>query len=496
MSYSLFGRINIRSKEAVFSLEFLLTDLRDVHNLAGMRPYPRPFSTPTGSGTFGPPTGVRLGLIAGIFIACTLAARGQDPQDPIQVEPLSSSTDYTVAETNAAPPPPSLPYPVSVYDSSKGGENVPSGEPRRFHYTLGLTVRGVYDDNIFISHTDRVSDYYFAIEPHIGLGFGDMEGRGTNYIRLDYIPSIILYVDHSNEDDVDHIIHLEGRHEFSKLTLFFSQDVDILRNANLNSLIDTTGQFANIDVGGRTELNLYVSRVRAYYDLTEKLFLSGEFDASIWDYGNDFINSEIFSGGLYINYKWTPKVVVGIGGTGGVMEVEDGNPDQPFAQVNVRLSYEATGKLNFYASVGVEFREFDSDRSERTTPVFEVGAIYHPFDGTTITLAADRTMLASGFSPDQDFAATDVVLRIQQRLLRRFYLGFSAGYENADYFATVNGVHTSRDDNYYFVEPSVDVLINRFFSVGAYYLHREDSSSEDFHSFYDNQVGVRATVRF
>jgi hypothetical protein len=105
-------------------------------------------------------------------------------------------------------------------------------------------------------------------------------------------------------------------------------------------------------------------------------------------------------------------------------------------------------------------------------------------------------MFASGFSPDQDFAATDVVLRIQQRLLRRLYLGLSAGYENADYFATVNGVHTSRDDNYYFVEPSVDVLINRFFSVGAYYLHREDSSSEDLHSFYDNQVGVRATVRF
>ena len=492
MSYNLFGRINIRSKEAVFKPEFLLTDFCEGPSLAAMRSHPRPFSTPTGSGTFGPPTGVRLGVITGIFIACTFAARGQDP---IQVEPLSSSTDYTVAETNAAPPPPSLPYPVSVSDS-KGGENVPSGEPRRFHYTLGLTVRGVYDDNIFISHTDRVSDYYFAIEPHIALGFGDMEGRGTNYIRLDYMPSIILFVDHSNEDDVDHLVHLEGRHQFSRLTLFFSQDVDILRNANLNSLIDTTGQFANIDVSARTELNLYVTRVRAYYDLTEKLFLSGEFDASIYDYRNDFINSEIFSGGLYINYKWTPKVVVGIGGTGGVMEVEDGNPDQPFAQVNVRLSYEATGKLNFYASAGVEFREFDSNRSERTTPVFEIGAIYRPFDGTTITLAATRTMLASGFSPDQDFAATDVVLRIQQRLLRRLHLGLSAGYENADYFATVNGVDASRDDNYYFVEPSVDVLINRFFNVGVYYLHRQDSSSEDLHSFYDNQVGVRATVRF
>ncbi len=178
-----------------------------------MRPHPWPFSAPTGNGKFPSQTGVRLALITGIFIACTLAARGQDP---VQEEPLQpSSTDYTVAETNAAPPPPSLPYPVSVSDSkggALGGGNVPSGEPRRFHYELGLTVRGVYDDNIFISHTDRVSDYYFAIEPRLTLGFGDLEGRGTNYIRLDYMPSILLIVDHSNQDDVDHLIHLEARH--------------------------------------------------------------------------------------------------------------------------------------------------------------------------------------------------------------------------------------------------------------------------------------------
>jgi hypothetical protein len=458
-----------------------------------MRLYPRPFSTPTGSGKFTPPTGVRLGLITGIFIACTLAARGQEVS--VQGEPLTSSTDYTVAETNAAPPPPSLPYPVSV-DSRGGALSVPSGEPRRFHFELGLTVRGVYDDNIFISHTDRVSDYYFAIEPHLALGFGDMEGRGTNYIRLDYLPSILLFVDHSNEDDVDHLIHLEGRHEFNRLTLFFSQDVDILKNANLNSLIDTTGQFANIDVAARTQLNLYVSRVRAYYDLTEKLFLSGEFDASIYDYRDDFINSEIYSGGLYINYKWTPKVVVGIGATGGFTVVGEGNPDQPFEQVNVRLSYEATGKLNFFASAGVEFRQFDSNRSEYTTPVLEIGANYRPFDGTTITLAANRGILPSGFFQNQDYAATNVVLRIQQRLLTRVYLGLSAGYENASYFGTVEGVDAPRNDDYYFVEPSADVLITRFFSVGAYYLHREDSSTLDFFSFYDNQVGVRATVRF
>ena len=457
-----------------------------------------PFSTPTFTGKCARPTGVRLALIAGIFIASTFAARGENP---VPEEPLPSSADYTSAQTDLVPPPPTPTNPFGTLDLKNltiGGENVSnvsSAEPRRFHYSLRLTVRGVYDDNIFITNTNRISDYYFAIEPMITVGFGDIEGRGGNYIRLDYLPSIILFVDHSNEDAISNLIHLEGRYQFSRLTLTLRQDVDILDGANLNSTLDTTGLLANVDVSTPTRLNLFVTRLRANYDLTGKVFLIGEFDASIYDYP-DFISSEIISGGLYINYNWTPKVTVGIGGTAGYDFVDNPNPDQTFEQVNVRLRYEATGKLNFYASAGVEFRQFDGNRSERTSPTLELGAIYRPFDGTTITLSAGTPILNSGFFPDQDFQATNVVLHIQQRLLQRIYLGLVAGYENSDYFATAAGVSAPREDNYYFVEPSVDVLITRFLSAGVYYLHRRDDSSIAFFSFYDNQVGVRATVRF
>jgi hypothetical protein len=71
-----------------------------------------------------------------------------------------------------------------------------------------------------------------------------------------------------------------------------------------------------------------------------------------------------------------------------------------------------------------------------------------------------------------------------------------AGYENSDYFATDNNVNATRTDDYWFIEPSVDFLINKWLSAGVYYLHREDSSNEDFFSWEDNQVGVRATFRF
>jgi hypothetical protein len=54
------------------------------------------------------------------------------------------------------------------------------------------------------------------------------------------MPSIILFVDHSEQDAVEHLIHLEGQYRFSRLTLNFSQDV-VTDSANLNSTLDTTG---------------------------------------------------------------------------------------------------------------------------------------------------------------------------------------------------------------------------------------------------------------
>ncbi len=326
--------------------------------------------------------------------------------------------------------------PNGVVNVFPGAETIYSGQPSSFHYVLGLTVRGVWDDNIFISHTHRVSDYFFAIEPYISLGVGDMEGRNKSYLRLDYMPSVILYTDHSNQDG-------------------FMAD----------------------------------------YQLTGKVYLQGEFDSWIYNYPNH-ISSYTIAGGLYIYYQWLPKLSVGIGGTFGYEWVDDPTANQPFEQVNVRLNYQVTNKFFLYASAGVEFRQFDGDRGDYISPVFEVGSIWYPFSGTTLTLAAGRRVYSSGYLPDQDFGATYVVGRFQQRVFHRVYLGLTAGYENDNYIATDRDVSADRNDDYWFIEPSVDVLITRWLSAGAYYLHREDISSDAFFSWYDNQVGVRATLRF
>jgi hypothetical protein len=419
-----------------------------------------------------------------------------DQAFPSSPDPWSSSTNYTTAQTSAmSAPAAGGPYGGFSTKNVAVGEGPSSGEPRRFHYGLLFTVRGVWDDNIFISHTDKKSDYYFAIEPQITLGVGDMEGRSRSYLRLDYMPSAILFVDHSDQDSFNQLIHLEGGYSTGRLRLSLSEDIALLESANLNSMIDTTGLWANLDASAPTRVNIFNTRATAQYDLTGKLYLQGEFDSYIYFYPNH-ISDYTVSGGLYLYYNWLPKVSVGIGGTFGYNWVDNPTPNQSFEQVNARLNYQATAKLGVYASAGAEFRQFDGNRSTYTTPVFEVGVTHHPFEGTTINLAAGRRIYNSGFLPNEDFADTYVVGRFQQRLFHRLYFGLGGGYENSDYFAAKNNVSAPRNDDYWFVEPSLDVLITRWLSAGVYYLHREDSSNISFFSFDDNQVGVRATARF
>ena len=433
--------------------------------------------------------------------AGTLPASGASLPASEEVFPSSSDSwssleNYTTAQTTVFPAPAAGgPYgDFSTKNVTTGGASS-SGEPRRFHYALQLNVRGVWDDNIFISHTDRVSDYYFAIEPDITFGVGDMEGRNRSYLRLDYMPSAILFVNHSDQDAFNQLIHLEGGYSTGRLRLSLFEDIALLESANLNSIIDTTGLWANLDASAPTRVNIFNTRLRAQYDLTGKLYLQGEFDSYIYFYPGN-ISDYTVSGGLYLYYSWLPKVSVGVGGTFGYDWVDDPTPNQSFEQVNARLNYQATAKLGLYASAGAEFREFDGNRSTYTTPVFEVGVTHHPFDGTTINLAAGRRIYNSGFLGAQDFADTYFVGRFQQRLFRRLYFGLGAGYENSDYFAAAENVSASRNDNYWFIEPSLDVLITRWLNTGVYYLHRDDNSNIDSFSFDDNQVGVRATVRF
>jgi len=435
-------------------------------------------------------------------------------------EPLPKPVDDVAL--NGPPPVESYALPPAPSEGGKeiygAGAGITSA-PKRFQWGVRLTIRGVYDDNILLSHFDRISDWYVAIEPAITIGYGDIVGRAGNYIRLDYAPSIFLYVDHSDDDSIQHLIRLEGQYHLGRLMLGLAQDVQILHGGHLDtstldaSAIAIAGSI-NAGINGRTDVDLYRLTLGASYDLSDKTFLSGEFVYVLNDF-NTLISSDEISGRLFFNYKFSPKLSFGIGAGGGVTTVDIG-PDQTFEQGLVQVQYQLTGKISLNASAGVEVRQFGEQqaiqlgdnrqfgnntgsRSDEVSGVYELGVVYQPFDGTVITLRGSSRVLASAIVADADFLATNILLGVRQRLLQRVYAGFTFGYEHAHYFPTVNGVNSAaeRDDNYFLIEPAVDVMVTKWFTVGAYYLYRTNNSSFDTRfDYYENQVGLRASFTY
>ncbi|PYL07789.1 MAG: hypothetical protein DME34_06140, partial [Verrucomicrobia bacterium] len=186
------------------------------------------------------------------LLVCAASANGQDVVPPIG----GPAASYPSSAPN--PPAPAVEInpatePAVRQVENTGGESY-APQPRRFQYGLLFRLRGVYDDNINISQSNRVSDYYLVIEPTVTLGLGDIFQTEENYIRLDYTPSVFLFLDHSEDDAVQHLIRLEGHHRFGRLDLVLAQDIQILDGADLAGTTDTTitGNFANLDVSTRT----------------------------------------------------------------------------------------------------------------------------------------------------------------------------------------------------------------------------------------------------
>ncbi len=375
-----------------------------------------------------------------------------------------------------------------------------SSIPKKFQYALRLNLRGVYDDNIFLIQGQRVGDYYLAIEPGLTLGYGDIVGESRNYVQFDYAPSFFVYADHASANAVQHLMRLIAAYRIGHLNLSLGQDIQLLEGTNpLNvASIGTVnnGPGVNLDTGGGTDENVYTTNGTFSYDLTGKTFLSGAAHYSRYDYPS-LISSQTISGNVFINFNYSPKLVIGLGGTGGYNLVEGKSSDQTFEQLNATITYQATGKVSLNASVGIEFRQFGSDSGgSYVSPVYDLSARYQPFDGTTVSLNGSLRTQNSAVLVAQDYSLTDITLSVRQRLLRRFYVGLTTGYQHSNYFSTSTGVNASRVDNYYFFQPAIDATITRYWTAGFYYLHRKSNSSEGVFSFNNNQYGIRTSLTF
>ena len=346
-----------------------------------------------------------------------------------------------------------------------------------------LSAGVVYDDNIFISNTDRRGDAIFNISAGLALEFGDYRTLEENYLLLEYIATGYFFSKYTEQNSFGQNASLLGQYRFNQLAVQLESQYQYINGAQRQ-------------VGGFTTRNLVYNDLRFIYDVSEKTTFDLELSQDANIYNSPYNSSYYYYATLGMDYLIMPKLRVGLEGTAGFITA-DNNPDQTYQIINARAKYDLSGKVAIKATGGVQFTQYDTGgEAMRVSPVFSIGGEYLPFPNTAISLIGYRNLQVSPSLDNQDYWATGVELGITQTIAQKFQVGVAGGYENDTYVANQRNVKADRVDNFFFIQPEISYNFLKYLTATVFYQHRFNDSTQQVDTWYDNQVGFELSAAF
>lgn len=301
------------------------------------------------------------------------------------------------------------------------------------------------------------------------------------FIFLRYTPSATIFVDHSDENALNHDVALEVRWKMAYLTVGSRTSFQ-------------TSSDANVDVGNRVDRTTFSEGLTAFYDYSQRTSFEFGLTGSFHSFSGALLDSQVVESLNWVNYSIGARTHVGAGFGVGYLTVT-GDDSQFYQQLLARAQYSVTDKINLSANAGLEWRQFKHGGT-RLDPVFGGDLTYQPFEQSTITLAASRSIQNSASLVGEDIASTEVSVDFRQRLFRRYYLCFKGDYLNADYIDTGASQSFSRHDNVYSLTPYVRMDLPKGAALTVGYSSRHDVSTLSSFSFSQNQAFIQMNLVF
>jgi len=367
-----------------------------------------------------------------------------------------------------------------------------------------------YDDNIYISNTNRVASGIGSISGGLAFDYGDYLKKKENFLTVNYLGTGYLFSQTPQLNCYNQLASLLGQYRWDR---FFAQLES--RYQNING--------AQRDVGNFTTRSLLQDSLSLFYEYSVKTLLDFKIQQMANYYPNN-LSSYDYQAKLGGGYQATDKVNVGAEGLFGLNPAQD-SPTRLYQALNARFKYEYTDKLAFKATGGILFNEFSTGGQPLyTTPVFSLGLDYKLFsevkdhvdqqvtptqqlfnaprgvaqalNGSSLSLLFYRNYQSSSAYTDLAYMATGGQLGITKPFGPHWVAGVAFGYENDTYIAIRSGTSATRVDNFFFVKPNVRYDFLKNLSASVYYQRSFNNSTIQSYQWFDNRFGVEINTAF
>ena len=305
--------------------------------------------------------------------------------------------------------------------------------------------------------------------------------------QLDYTPSLRYYSSSHFQDTTDHSVALNGGTTYENWTFGLSQ-----RYA-------TTSQ-PLIETGAQMDLETYDTAINVACQFNTKTSLEMGFDQGFQFVDQNassepLTDSKVWSTMDWLNYQFWPKFGAALGVGGGYADLSLGS-SMSYEQLKGRITWQAADKVSVSASGGLDDRQFlDSTQPDLLNPIFTVSAFYRPFEATTLSLDASRTVSPSYFE-GLVTETTAVGGGLHQRFFKKLNLDFSTGYGVTSYEVTSPGPNQLREDHFTYVNVRLSVPFLKRGTAGVFYQASKNTSTVSTYQISITQVGFDLAYHF
>lgn len=358
--------------------------------------------------------------------------------------------------------------------------------------SVGATV--VYDDNIYRSSADKVSDWRSEITPSVKL----QSHLPRHVLDMSLDGRIVNYLDNTSQDyanvraKLDGALHFDHAHTISASILSAIEHEERGESSTPLAASEPIQVFHNrVGVGITRDVGrLYGTLMATFerWDYSDVRALNGD------NLDQDYRDTNQFSTALRFGYRFSPGYEF-VGKIRGVRELNRGGDlndrDAYGYEAMVGIAFESSPLLRWRVLAGYGFRDFEQDNiQDVSTGLIEAQVQWLPTQYMTFTGIANRQIVAADAVEDSGRVETRLSGRLDYEIWHNVVLNFSLQYADAEYV----GVH--RRDQTYTGRIGLDYMLNRNWVLSAGYEHSRRDSTEDFFDMSRNRVTVGAKLMF
>lgn len=416
---------------------------------------------------------------------------------------LLTSAAAQTASSPASAPATSAPPPARVAPATSSTPSLPGDRETEWRFVGRLAVQGTYDDNITIKPANEVDDYIFHVAPSLAFGIGNFRTAVApyaaiphliartgeedlprrDYTFLSYTPDAVFFVDHDDENDVNHDVRIATRKE--------RETWNAHGELRFQRITD-----ADLDFGRRVRQTYYSANAAGERALSAKTYGGLGFRTYRAEYSGGNSSTDV-RGNATLDYQIAPKTRLGIGAALGYLYVEEG-ADQTYQQPFLQLTYQPTAKLTFTGQAGEEFRQYDSSVADRSRFIFALNSQYEASDSVTLSFEARRDTQSSAQYAGENIVASLYEAGVRQRLLQRIYVSLRGGFVRNQYEHNSPGAlaPSGRRDDFTFIRAGSSFDFTRRGTLELSYEHRDNDSTLRTFDFQQNLVSIAASFLF